>query len=169
MSVTLLLNATYQPLCVVPTRRAVILVMKEKAEVIEESDAEFRSASTSMKIPSVIRLVRFVRVPYRSKVVLTNRAVLKRDNFKCQYCGGAATTVDHVLPRSRGGRNIWTNVVAACKPCNTKKSDKLLSEIGWSLPTKPVQPVGTTWLWVGIAERNPEWETYLGNLHVAPA
>src|SRR5436190_476279 len=111
MSGALVLNATYEPLCVVPLRRAVVLVMAEKAVLVEAGDGLVRSAHTSMPIPSVVRLSRYVRVPYRRDVPLTRRAVLDRDTHICAYCGSRAETIDHVRPRSRGGLHIWTNVV----------------------------------------------------------
>ena len=99
----LVLNATYEPLCVVPLRRAVVLVLAEKAVVVESGDGVMRSARASMPVPSVVRLSRYVRVPYRREVPLTRRAVLDRDRHACVYCGSRADTIDHVRPRSRGG------------------------------------------------------------------
>lgn len=171
MSPTLVLNATYEPLCVVPLKRAVLLVLKEKAEVVHEADGEFRSAQTSVPIPSVIRLTKFVRVPRRVKARLTNRAVLTRDNHTCQYCGAKGDTVDHVVPRARGGQHRWENVVAACRPCNGRKSDKTLEQIGWKLAKKPVAPHETHWIVIGVAKIDPAWEVYLGysRAEVVPA
>src|ERR1700742_3800690 len=114
MSGALVLNATYEPLCVVPMRRAVVLVLAEKAVVLEAGETVMHSASASIQVPSVVRLSRYVRVPYRRDVPLTRRAVLDRDAHTCVYCGVRADTIDHVRPRSRGGQHHWTNVVAAC-------------------------------------------------------
>src|SRR5690606_31332064 len=157
----LVLNATYEPLCVVPLRRAVILVLAEKATILEASPGMLHSEKLDLPAPTVVLLSRYVRVPYRRGVPLSRRAVLQRDSHSCVYCHGKAETIDHVVPRSRGGRHVWTNVVAACRRCNHKKADRLLSEIGWSLAQPPRAPVGTVALLVGYAKREPSWEPYL--------
>ncbi|MDQ6851311.1 MAG: HNH endonuclease [Actinomycetota bacterium] len=169
----LVLNATYEPLCVVPLRRAVILVLAEKAVIVEAGDSVMRSASTSIQVPTVVKLARFVRVPYRREVPLTRRAVLDRDAHECVYCDARADTIDHVRPRSRGGLHVWTNVVSACARCNHRKGDRLLSEIGWRLATPPVQPPATVAVVMGWAKREPSWQQYLQpdwrTVSVAPA
>ena len=114
MGAALVLNATYEPLCVVPLRRAVVLVLAEKAVIVEACDDVMHSERLSLPVPTVVRLSRFVRVPYRREVPLTRRAVLERDAHACVYCGHRADTIDHVRPRSRGGSHVWTNVVSAC-------------------------------------------------------
>ena len=162
MSVTLVLNATYEPLCVVPLRRAVVLVLAEKAVIVESSDDVMHSERLSLPVPTVVRLSRFVRVPYRREVPLTRRAVLERDAHSCVYCGHRADTIDHVRPRSRGGEHVWANVVAACSRCNHKKGDRLLAELGWPMRRRPVEPPATVALLVGLAARDPAWEPYLG-------
>ena len=158
---TLLLNATYEPLCVVPLRRAVVLVLAEKAEIVEAAEGRVRSSRTSLPLPSVIRLTTYVRVPFRAVLPLTRRSLLARDNARCAYCPRTADTIDHVVPRSRGGQHVWENVVGACRACNGKKGDRLLSELGWSLRTRPVAPRGTRWLVVGIGTVDPAWAPYL--------
>ena len=140
---------------------------------LESSDAFMHSERLSVPIPTVVRLARFVRVPYRREVPLTRRAVLDRDAHTCAYCAGRADTIDHVRPRSRGGLHTWTNVVAACARCNHRKGDRLLSDIGWHLPTPPAAPPATVAVVMGWASRDPSWEPYL-ELHppkvtVAPA
>lgn len=162
MGAALVLNATYEPLCVVPLRRAVVLVLAEKAVIVEASDDVMHSERLSVPIPTVVRLSRFVRVPYRREVPLTRRAVLERDAHACVYCGGRAETIDHVRPRSRGGTHIWTNVVAACARCNHRKGDRLLHEIGWHLTSPPAQPPATVAVVMGWAVRDPSWTRYLG-------
>jgi 5-methylcytosine-specific restriction endonuclease McrA len=157
------LNASYEPLCVVPLRRAVVLVLAEKAEVLESQYGMLHSERLIMAAPSVVRLSRFVRVPYRSRVPLTRRAVLHRDGGRCAYCSHRADTVDHVVPRSRGGRHDWTNVVAACARCNHRKADRMLGELGWNLAFIPAQPPSTVALLVGYATRDPSWEPYLNS------
>lgn len=173
MSGTLVLNATYEPLCVVPLRRAVVLVLAEKAHVVEAGDTVMHSERMSIAAPSVVRLSHYVRVPYKREVPLTRRAVLDRDHHKCAYCGGRGDTIDHVRPRSRGGTHSWTNVVAACARCNHRKGDRLLAEIGWHLSTPPMQPPPTVALVMGWAKKEPVWEQYLSldwqTTQVAPA
>ena len=162
MGAALVLNATYEPLCVVPLRRAVVLVLAEKALVVETSERVMHSERLDVPIPTVVRLARFVRVPYRRDVPLTRRAVLDRDAHSCVYCDARADTIDHVRPRSRGGQHVWTNVVAACARCNHRKGDRLLAEIGWALPAPPVQPPATVAVVMGWAAREPSWDRYLG-------
>jgi 5-methylcytosine-specific restriction endonuclease McrA len=164
----LVLNATYEPLCVVPLRRAVVLVLAEKAVVVESGETVLHSERMSMAAPSVVRLARFVRVPYRREVPLTRRGVMERDRHACAYCGGRADTIDHVRPRARGGQHVWTNVVAACARCNHRKGDRLLAELGWHLATPPVQPPPTVAVVMGWATRDPCWEPYLLPAPVPP-
>ena len=131
MGRVLLLNATYEPLQLLSTRRAVLLLVEGRAEAvaIPEFPELCRSASLTVEIPSVMRLQHMVKLPSRVRVPpLTRRSVLQRDGHKCAYCFEFADTVDHVRPRSRGGRNEWANVVAACRLCNFKKGDRLLEE-----------------------------------------
>jgi 5-methylcytosine-specific restriction endonuclease McrA len=173
VSGALVLNATYEPLCVVPLRRAVVLVLAEKAVIVEAGAAVMRSERTSIQVPTVVRLSHYVRVPYRREVPLTRRAVLDRDAHECAYCGARADTIDHVRPRSRGGAHIWTNVVSACARCNHRKGDRLLSELGWHLAAVPVQPPATVAVVMGWAKRDPAWQRYLTghgvSVEVAPA
>lgn len=161
MGAALVLNATYEPLCVVPLRRAVVLVLAEKAVVIESNGMTLHSERASFEVPSVLRLSRFVRVPYRARVPMSRRGVLGRDAGRCAYCDGRADTIDHVIPRSRGGQHVWENVVAACARCNHRKSDRLLAEIGWSLPFTPAPPIVSGSFAAGCGARNPVWEPYL--------
>jgi 5-methylcytosine-specific restriction endonuclease McrA len=173
MSGALVLNATYEPLCVVPLRRAVVLVLAEKAVVVEAGDGLMRSARTAIPVPTVVRLSRYVRVPYRREVPLTRRAVLDRDRHSCAYCGTRADTIDHVRPRSRGGQHVWSNVVAACARCNHRKGNRLLAELGWHLDSPPTQPPATVAVVLGWAKRDPAWQRYLSldwtSAQVAPA
>ncbi|GEA89815.1 5-methylcytosine-specific restriction endonuclease McrA [Cellulomonas cellasea] len=158
---TLLLNASLEPLCVVSVHRAVTLVMSGKASILETDGRELHSERTSLPLPLVLCLTRYVHVPMRKAVAPTRRTVLQRDNHRCAYCGGGADTVDHVLPRSRGGRHEWTNVVAACSRCNHRKADRLLHEIGWELPFVPRAPRGLAALMAGSHVDEPTWSAYL--------
>lgn len=159
---TLLLNASFEPLCVVSTRRAVVLVLSEKAVPLEFGAGVLHSARRDIVEPTVVLLSRYVRVPYRRGAgAVTRRAVLQRDHHRCAYCGSRAGTVDHVVPRSRGGRHEWTNVVAACLRCNGRKADHLLTELGWSLDLVPGPPDSLLARVVGLGGVHPAWEPYL--------
>ncbi|SFW72799.1 HNH endonuclease [Amycolatopsis australiensis] len=162
----LLLNATFEPLTALPLRRAVVLVMCGKAEVVhgDPGGTELHSAKVSLPVPSVIRLSTYVRVPYRAQVPLTRAGLMHRDRYRCAYCGGRAETIDHVVPRSRGGPHSWTNCVACCAKCNHRKADRLLSEIGWRLRVVPRAPHGPHWrLLAHSKEADPLWQPYLGS------
>lgn len=161
MSKALVLNASYEPLCVVSVRRAVVLVLKEKAEVLHSADRVFHSERSQMAVPSVIRLTYFVKVPFRARAALNRRAVFARDGNRCQYCNAPAENIDHVIPRSRGGQHVWENVVAACRPCNTRKEDRLLHEVGFVLRRRPTAPRELTWIIVAVGTVHPHWEPYL--------
>ncbi|HVL03048.1 MAG TPA: HNH endonuclease [Acidimicrobiales bacterium] len=161
MSRALVLNASYEPLCVVPVRRAVVLVLAEKAEVLHETGSVMRSERLRVPVPSVIRLRYFVRVPFRRRASLNRRAVFARDGSRCQYCSEPAESIDHVVPRSRGGQHIWENVVAACRPCNARKRDRLLSESGMVLRRRPTAPRELTWITVAVGTVPTHWEPYL--------
>jgi 5-methylcytosine-specific restriction endonuclease McrA len=160
----LLLNVTYEPLTTVGLRRAVCLVLGGKAEVVHDdgTGAVLHSASVALASPSVIRLRRYVRIPYRNRVPLTRAALMRRDNYRCAYCGHHAETIDHVVPRSRGGLHAWENCVASCTKCNHQKADRLLEELGWTLPAPPVVPRGAHWRLIGVQhDGDPRWMTYL--------
>ena len=128
----LLLNSTYEPLTALPMRRAVVMLMCGKADVVHDdpSGPVIHSATRTIVVPSVIRLRSFVRVPYRARIPMTRAALMHRDRFRCAYCGSKADTVDHVVPRSRGGDHTWENCVAACSTCNHRKADQLLGRAG---------------------------------------
>lgn len=164
MGRTLLLNASFEPLCVVSIRRAVVLVLKEKAEVVERNGAELHSERAVVPVPSVIRLVHFVRVPHRNRVPLSRRAVFARDGHRCQYCNRTAENIDHVVPRSRGGPHEWDNVVASCRSCNARKEDRLPAEAGLRLHRPPRAPHASLWLVATAGSLDPAWEPYLPDL-----
>jgi 5-methylcytosine-specific restriction endonuclease McrA len=161
MNRVLLLNATFEPLCAVSVRRAVVLLLKRKAEVLERDGGALHSERMTIAIPSVIRLTYYVKVPYYGRANLSRRAVFARDSWTCQYCGGTAETVDHVVPRSRGGVHSWENVVAACKKCNGRKRDKLPVEAGLKPLRKPGIPRGPVSVSLELGPLKPEWERYL--------
>jgi 5-methylcytosine-specific restriction endonuclease McrA len=157
----LLLNASFEPLCVVSVRRAVVLVMKEKAEIVGAGSSVMHSERLTVTVPSVLRLRHFVRVPYRSRAPLSRRAVFARDGQRCQYCFRPAENIDHVVPKSRGGQHVWENVVAACQPCNARKRDRLLADTDLSLRRLPVAPHATVWVAAHAGALDPAWEPYL--------
>lgn len=162
MTQALVLNATYEPLCVVSTRRALILLLDEKAEMLHPTERVFHSERAAFSEPSVVRLRHFVKVPYQARIALNRRAVFARDGHRCQYCGDAAENIDHVIPRSRGGLHAWDNVVASCRPCNARKRDHLLEESGLRLRRPPSVPRHRTFILVASGVIRSEWEPYLG-------
>jgi 5-methylcytosine-specific restriction endonuclease McrA len=161
MNRVLVLNASYQPLNVVSIKRAVVLVLKRKAEVLEQDGGSLHSEKLVMPIPAVIRLSYYVKVPHRDGIPLTRRTVFARDNYSCQYCGARAESIDHVIPRSRGGMHSWDNVVAACRRCNSRKENRLPEEAGLRLLRKPVKPHQHLRLIGAAAEVHPSWANYL--------
>ncbi len=145
----LALNASFEPLTIVPPKRAVRLVLDGKAEVLEvDGSRRFRSERRVVPCPSVIRLVRFVHVPHRFRRQVTNTFLFARDDYSCMYCGRHRSelrgrqflTRDHILPTSRGGTNAWTNVVTSCSPCNNRKGNRLPEEAGMTILTEPREP-----------------------------
>lgn len=159
---TLVLNAGYEPLAVVSFKRALVLVMNDKASVIEHVEGDpVLAAHGAYERPAVIILTRYVRIPSARRVPVTRRGVLRRDGHRCGYCGKAASTIDHILPRSRGGADSWENLVACCLRCNNVKSDRTPREMGWELRMTPRPPRGTSWLVRGAERGDPRWEPYL--------
>lgn len=143
MDPVLLLNASYEPLQIVSWQRAVTLVIGGKAEVLEGRERTLRSAGGfSMQLPAVVRLVKMVAAPRAGAVPLTKRALQARDRGVCQVagCDERGSTVDHVIPRSRGGRHEWNNVALMCHDHNGAKDDKTLAELGWTLKADPARP-----------------------------
>jgi 5-methylcytosine-specific restriction endonuclease McrA len=159
----LVLNATFEPINVCTVRRAAVLLLKEKAEIIEHSEWELHSASVTIPRPMVIRLVRYVLVPrdtHRRKI--TRRAVFARDDWTCQYCGSRSNlTVDHVVPRSRGGASSWENIVASCAPCNRRKGDRLAAQVGMHLSREPRTPSPHIFIHVASPTIPAAWRQYL--------
>ena len=133
----LVLNATFEPLGIVSSRRAVLLVLDTKAELVHTTERVFRAERLSVPEPSVVRLVRYVQIPRHYRVAVNRRTVFARDGSKCQYCGSAAENLDHVIPRSKGGPHTWENVVAACRRCNTRQRGPPSSRGGDGAPLDP--------------------------------
>ena len=159
----LVLNATYEAINVCTVRRAVVLLLKDKAVVIEHSEWDLHSASLTINRPVVIRLVSYVRIPrdtHRRKI--TRRAVFARDEWTCQYCGSRSNlTVDHVVPRSKGGASSWENIVASCAPCNRRKGDALPRQVGMRLLRQPSSPNPNVFIRVASPTIPSAWQQYL--------
>ncbi len=163
MQHTLVLNASFEPLNVCSVRRAHVLVWKGKAEVVERDRAPLRSGERTFPRPLVIRLLQYVRVPRTVKRRISRRVLFARDGWRCVYCGtsNGRLTLDHVVPRSRGGASTWENVVTACAPCNLDKGDRLLEEVGLSLQRTPRPPAPVLFIRLA-AQRVPDaWHAYL--------
>ena len=168
VSRALVLNASLEPLSVVPVRRALVLVLRDRADVLVTNGALWRSEVVSMPSPSVVRLRRYVRVPYQRRVPVNRRTVFQRDGHRCQYCGHQAENLDHVIPRSQGGEHSWANVVAACRRCNTKKGGRTPAEAGLDLSCVPRQPRAGTWVAAATGGSvDPDWAPYVGTLEVS--
>ncbi|MEU4684448.1 HNH endonuclease [Streptomyces xinghaiensis] len=164
MRETLVLNASFEPLSTVSLRRAVVLVLQDKA-VVEQAHPglRIRAAAVEVPVPQVIRLSRYVRVPFRQRAPWSRRGVLVRDRHRCAYCGRRATTVDHVVPRSRGGGDTWLNTVAACAEDNHRKANRTPEQAGMRLLSKPFEPTPADALLLAVGGRGggrdalPEW------------
>jgi 5-methylcytosine-specific restriction endonuclease McrA len=160
----LVLNASYEPINVCNVRRATVLVLKERAEVIERGKGALHSERLTFDRPCVIRLVRYVRIPrgvHRRKI--TRKAVLARDAWTCQYCGrqSVGLTVDHVMPRSRGGESVWDNIVASCAPCNRKKGNLTPREARMHPRRHPRPPGPTVFIRLASPRIPVAWQQYL--------
>lgn len=163
MRKVLVLNSTYEPLNVCSARRALVLVLKDKAEILEKSETEFHSERASFPVPLVIRLTSYVHVPRRTGMRITRRAVFARDRHRCQYCGSERhLTVDHVIPRSKGGRDTWDNVVTSCAPCNRKKADRPPHLAGLRLLATPRAPEPSAFVLLHVDTVHEAWRPYLG-------
>jgi len=166
MQHVLVLNASYEPLNVCSTRRAHVLVWKGKAEVVERLDEPLRTATNTYVRPHVIRLVTYVRVPQSVKRRISRRALFARDGWRCAYCGdsSARLTLDHVVPRSRGGDSVWENVVTACAACNLRKADRLLEETHMRLLRPPRAPAPVLFISLALHAVPETWRQYLPGL-----
>ena len=158
----LLLNQSYQPLMTLGAKRAIILSFTDKVEVLERYLDEIRSINLSIYIPSVIRLKDYVKLNQK-KIPLSRKNILKRDNHICQYCNSKSKfmTIDHIIPKDKGGRDSWENLVAACVPCNTKKGNKLLKDINMILLKKPKAPSFLFNIQSELSNSQDSWKPYL--------
>ncbi len=160
----LVLNAGYEPLQIIPVRRAIVLLLQQKADVVEATHHRFRTSTAAYLAPLVIRLRRYVRMPRRIKLPCSRRGVLARDRETCMYCGVRPSrsylTVDHVVPRSRGGLTSWDNVVTACRECNHRKGGRTPEEANMALQTVPRQPSFFAFALISELERHDVWRKY---------
>lgn len=166
MEQVLLLNITYEPLRIINWKKAVTLLMLGKVEVLEEYGRDIRSVSFTIKLPSVVRLLMMAKRP-KSQIRFSRQNIYARDKYRCQYCGRKFPvedlSYDHVVPRSRGGKTIWTNIVTACMECNRKKGGRTPREADMKLIRKPTKP---QWLpalriTIGFREIPTSWQDYL--------
>jgi 5-methylcytosine-specific restriction endonuclease McrA len=159
----LVLNASYEPLSICDARNAVLLLFCGKAMMVaSHPEHRIRTVTESYPLPSIVRLTVFVQVEYRS-TALSRKNLFRRDGFRCQYCGGkeAELTLDHVIPKSRGGEESWENLVTACKPCNSKKGNRTPAEAGMTLLKKPSRPSHITLMRQHYLPVSDEWKPYL--------
>ena len=162
MSQVLVLNASYEPLNVCSVRRAHVLVFKGKAEVVEHLAKPLRSAAGTYVWPHVIRLLHYVRVPKSVQRKISRRALFARDGWRCVYCGSdGKLTLDHVVPRSRGGESVWENVVTSCAPCNLKKGDRTPDEVDMRLGAAPRAPAPSLFVTLAAPRIPDGWQPYL--------
>jgi 5-methylcytosine-specific restriction endonuclease McrA len=170
-SAVLVLNQNYEPLNVCNEKRAIVLIDRGKAEVLEHGLGQIRTPSSSYMRPSVIRLVYLIKRP-RPKARLTRREIFLRDNFTCQYCGvrGKDLTLDHVIPRHRGGKHTWDNLVSACRTCNHRKGGKMVEEAKMSLRRAPFQPrISTYYMLNQYLQSYTEWQKFVPEWEIVPA
>lgn len=162
MNTVLVLNQDYSPLTVCSVQRAFLLMFLKKADLISEvKEKQLRSISETFAFPSVIKIKYYISIPYKG-VVMSRHNIFKRDGGKCQYCGTARDlTIDHVVPRSKGGKSTWTNLVTACKKCNSKKSDYALDKVGMKLLKPPVKPSYLTFLKMNTGVYRDDWAPFL--------
>ena len=158
----LVLNQDYQPLSICSVQRSMKLLFLEKAELLhDDPQKELRTTRSSYQFPSVIRLRSYIRIPY-TKVVLSRRNIMRRDSFTCQYCGKKSDlTIDHVLPKSRGGGDTWENLTTACEKCNVNKGNRTPAEAQMQIRKKPYRPVPITFFRDYNGNVQEPWKPYL--------
>ena len=158
----LVLNQGYEPLMVIGAKRAVILLLNEKVDSLENYREKIHSAYISLPLPSVIKLKHYARIR-RKEIVLSRKNILKRDNHTCQYCGvrSVPMTIDHVISRKKGGEDTWENLVAACVPCNTRKGNHSPREVQMALVKTPRKPTMILHLQKFVKQFQSSWRPYL--------
>ena len=159
----LLLNQSYEPLIICNVKKAIILILLGKAELVADNEKKrLRSVSSSFPWPSVIRLNSYVRVPYK-RIIISRKNILKRDGHKCAYCGRGhlPLTLDHIVPKSRGGEDTWDNLIAACIRCNNKKGDRTPKEAGMEMLFQPHTPSHIMIIKNAAGRLDESWKPYL--------
>jgi len=159
----LLLNQNFEPITVCSVKRAILMVWNGKAEIVETTGLFIRTVKTSFDIPSIIRLLFFANIIRKWDIQLTKQNILRRDHKICQYCGktDALMTLDHLIPRSLGGKDTWENLVCACSSCNNKKGDRTPQEAGMKLLRQPQKPNVRAFHFLHKGSINAQWNTYL--------
>lgn len=162
MNSVLVLNQDYSPLTVCSVQRAFMLMFLNKAELLSASKGKkLRSISTTFPFPSVIKINRYINIPYKG-VVMTRHNIFKRDEGKCQYCGSSKKlTIDHVIPKSKGGKSTWKNLVTACHACNSKKGDSTLEQLSMKLEKSPTKPSYASFLRLSNRAFKEDWARFL--------
>lgn len=157
----LVLSKSYEPLSITSSRKAFLLVYTDKAEVIDFGSGVLRSPTVSFNVPSIIRLKTRPKYSIYSKVELNRKNIFRRDNNQCQYCGSFENlTLDHIIPKSKGGSSSWDNLVTACNSCNNKKDNKMLHEVGMKLRSEPKRPNYVQFL-IKKNKIQESWKPYL--------
>lgn len=158
----LLLNQNYEPMTICNVKKAIILIFLGKAEAVENDGMYVRSISYEMRLPVVIRLVRYARAPKR-QIILNRKNLLIRDNYSCQYCGRRMQplTVDHVIPKQFGGKDTWENLVIACLPCNNQKANRTPEQADMKLVNKPKRPNHFFYFQHFIGAKDERWKPYI--------
>lgn len=158
----LVLNYDYQPVHITTWRRAIVLILKQKAELIEAHPTrKLLTARAEYPYPSIIRLLRYVPIPYKN-IPLTRQNIFRRDGYRCAYCGSSYNlTIDHVIPRSQGGTDTWENLVTACEPCNRRKGNRTPQQAGMQLLFRPRRPHYLLFWLRGAEEIDGSWRPYL--------
>lgn len=166
----LVLNMDYSPIAVCSVQRAFLLIYLRKADMVKANNSHaFHTVSDTFSMPSVIKLNRYVSVPYKG-TVLTRENVFKRDGFKCQYCGTSKElTIDHLVPKAKGGKTSWNNLVTACKKCNSRKGNYSPEEAGLQLTFRPFRPSYIMYLKYMSGSSLEEWEPYLNQKNIRVA
>jgi len=162
MNTVLVLNADFSPLTLCSVERAFLLTYLDKAEILSDvKEKALRTVTAEFLYPSVIKIKKYINVPYKG-VILTRHNVFKRDRFCCQYCGtNKDLTLDHLIPKSKGGKSTWTNLVTACKRCNARKGDFNPEEVGLTLNQKPIRPSYVMFLRNSSKSLRNDWLPYL--------
>ena len=158
----LVLNQDYRALTITSVQRATVLVLLQKAELVESETGRFvRSPNLQIPWPSIVRLKAYIRVPYK-KIMITRKNILRRDRHRCQYCNSRdQLTIDHVFPKSRGGKDTWENLVAACIPCNNRKGNHTPAEAEMKLSRKPFRPSYVMYIRDFVGSLDDTWKPYL--------